>query len=87
MMHEGDVRAEAEQVRRLLVSQFPRWAGLPIAAVAEHGTDHLLFRLGDARLEPVVRSLACRAFRSALDCDEDMWQRGRGWVLAPALAR
>jgi aminoglycoside phosphotransferase (APT) family kinase protein len=47
MMHEGEIRADADQVRQLLAEQFREWADLPISPVAEHGTDHLLFRLGD----------------------------------------
>ncbi|XVU29763.1 aminoglycoside phosphotransferase family protein [Actinoplanes sp. CA-054009] len=33
--------------RELLASQFPRWAGLPLRAVANGGSDHVIFRLGD----------------------------------------
>jgi aminoglycoside phosphotransferase (APT) family kinase protein len=32
---------------RLVVSQFPRWAGLPLTPVAEEGVDNRTFRLGD----------------------------------------
>jgi aminoglycoside phosphotransferase (APT) family kinase protein len=46
-MHERDVITTADQVRRLVAAQFPHWAGLPVTPVAEFGTDHLLWRLGD----------------------------------------
>ena len=46
-MHERDVITTADQVRRLVAAQFPQWAGLPVTPVAEFGTDHLLWRLGD----------------------------------------
>jgi aminoglycoside phosphotransferase (APT) family kinase protein len=35
-------------VRTLVDTAFPEWAGLPLTPVAEAGTDHHLFRLGDA---------------------------------------
>ncbi len=47
MMHEGEIVATTEQVRRLVASQFPDWAGLPVRPVPASGTDHALFRLGD----------------------------------------
>src|SRR6185369_13388697 len=36
-----------EQVARLIAAQFPDWARLPVTQVTAHGTDHLLFRVGD----------------------------------------
>lgn len=47
MMHPGEVRADADQVARLVRMQFPQWADLPVSPVAESGTDHYLFRLGE----------------------------------------
>lgn len=35
-------------VRRLVDHQFPQWQALPIRAIASSGTDHVLYRLGDA---------------------------------------
>lgn len=55
-MHEDQVDPSPDDVRRLLSAQHPQWAGLPVTPVAEAGTDHALFRLGDdlvARL-PVI---------------------------------
>jgi aminoglycoside phosphotransferase (APT) family kinase protein len=38
---------DAELVRRLVGSQFPRWADLPVTAVLPGGNDNRTFRLGD----------------------------------------
>ncbi|NUR90010.1 MAG: aminoglycoside phosphotransferase family protein [Nonomuraea sp.] len=40
----------AEQVRRLVAEQFPRWAGLPVEPVARGGWDNQTFHLGDGML-------------------------------------
>ncbi|MFD7180366.1 aminoglycoside phosphotransferase family protein [Streptomyces sp. NPDC059904] len=34
-------------VRRLVDSEFPRWAGLPLKLVDPAGSDHVIYRLGD----------------------------------------
>ncbi len=41
---------DAEQVRRLVDEQFPRWAGLPVQAVAHGGWDNWTFHLGAGML-------------------------------------
>ncbi|SCL49050.1 aminoglycoside phosphotransferase family protein [Micromonospora chersina] len=41
------VDIEEELVRRLVAEQFPRWAHLPVAAVARQGWDNRTFRLGE----------------------------------------
>lgn len=46
-MHQDEQVATAEQVSSLVADQFPQWAGLPVREVAEFGTDHCLFRVGD----------------------------------------
>jgi aminoglycoside phosphotransferase (APT) family kinase protein len=46
-MHADQVEISEQLVRELLARQLPEYAGLPLAPVAEHGTDHLLYRLGD----------------------------------------
>lgn len=51
-MHADQVDVDEELVARLLAEQLPDWAGLPLAPVAEQGTDHALYRLGT---ELVVR--------------------------------
>lgn len=45
-MHEGELRTDTALVARLLASQFPHWARLPIAPLAAAGTDNALYRLG-----------------------------------------
>lgn len=40
------VAVHAEQVRRLVAQQFPRWAGLPVRPVANGGWDNWTFHLG-----------------------------------------
>ncbi|MDI1463889.1 aminoglycoside phosphotransferase family protein [Catellatospora sp. KI3] len=45
-MHENEIVADADQVRRLVENQFPQWAGLPVVAQPIGGTDHALFRIG-----------------------------------------
>ena len=45
-MHADEIATDAGLVRRLIAAQFPRWARLPIEAVASAGTDHAIYRLG-----------------------------------------
>jgi aminoglycoside phosphotransferase (APT) family kinase protein len=45
-MHAGELDVGATLVRRLLASQFPQWAELPIERVRSSGTDNAIFRLG-----------------------------------------
>ena len=45
-MHVDEVDIDADLVRRLLATQFPAWAELPLAPVASAGTDNALYRLG-----------------------------------------
>ncbi|MFI6821496.1 aminoglycoside phosphotransferase family protein [Micromonospora sp. NPDC050187] len=48
-MHDNEIRASVEQVRRLVTAQCPQWAGLPVVPLPDEveGTDHVLFRIGD----------------------------------------
>lgn len=48
-IHDGEIRATAEQVRRLIGEQCPQWSGLPVTPLPGEfeGTDHVLFRIGD----------------------------------------
>jgi aminoglycoside phosphotransferase (APT) family kinase protein len=46
-MHADELEIDADLVRRLLASQFPQWAELPLARVPSAGTDNAIFRLGD----------------------------------------
>jgi aminoglycoside phosphotransferase (APT) family kinase protein len=55
-LHEDEVETSVDLVRALVRDQFPQWADLPVTRVAEFGTDHALYRLGDdlvARL-PII---------------------------------
>jgi aminoglycoside phosphotransferase (APT) family kinase protein len=47
-IHADEVRLTADQVSRLVASQCPQWAGLPVAPLPDEveGTDHVLFRIG-----------------------------------------
>jgi aminoglycoside phosphotransferase (APT) family kinase protein len=40
-------RVDADVVRRLITTQFPQWAGLPIRPVTTNGWDNQTFHLGD----------------------------------------
>ena len=46
-MHPDEIDTDANLVRRLLQSQHPQWAELPIERVASAGTDNAMYRLGD----------------------------------------
>ena len=41
---------DADQVRRLVIDQFPQWAGLPVRPVSDGGWDNWTFHLGDEML-------------------------------------
>ncbi|MDQ2589269.1 aminoglycoside phosphotransferase family protein [Saccharothrix yanglingensis] len=45
--YQGTVEIDARLARRLVDSQFPRWAGLPVRPVDLDGWDNRTFRLGD----------------------------------------
>jgi hypothetical protein len=47
-MHADEIVVAEAQVRALLAAQAPALARLPLAAVAQPGTDNAMFRLGDA---------------------------------------
>ncbi|MDP9183940.1 MAG: phosphotransferase, partial [Actinomycetota bacterium] len=51
-MHENDVVADVNLVRRLLAQQFPEWAALALRPLPPTGTDNIIYRLGE---ELVVR--------------------------------
>lgn len=46
-MHANEQPIDATLVARLLATQFPQWARLPLTAVRSAGTDNAMFRLGD----------------------------------------
>jgi len=45
-MHEDEVDTDIPLVSRLLATQFPRWADLPLRPVEPAGTDNAIYRLG-----------------------------------------
>jgi aminoglycoside phosphotransferase (APT) family kinase protein len=45
--HAGKLRVDAAFVRRLVATQFPRWADLPVTPVAHDGWDNWTFHLGE----------------------------------------
>jgi aminoglycoside phosphotransferase (APT) family kinase protein len=45
-MHDDEVETDCELVSRLVASQHPQWADLPIERVASAGTDNAMYRLG-----------------------------------------
>ncbi|WNV86802.1 aminoglycoside phosphotransferase family protein [Umezawaea sp. Da 62-37] len=46
-MHDDEIDIDPPLVRALLAEHFPRWAGLPVRAVASTGTDNAMFRIGE----------------------------------------
>jgi aminoglycoside phosphotransferase (APT) family kinase protein len=66
-MHVDQVAITEPLVRGLLVRQLPQYADLPLAPVAEHGSDHALYQLGDGLLVrmPVYADAAGQAVRDA----------------------
>jgi aminoglycoside phosphotransferase (APT) family kinase protein len=54
-MHPDELDTDADLVRRLLRSQFPQWADLPIEPVQSAGTDNALYRLGDGLVARLPR--------------------------------
>ena len=46
-MHVDEVDIDADLVRRLIRTQYPRWADLPVARIASGGTVNAVYRLGD----------------------------------------
>ncbi len=46
-MHADQLEIDESLVRRLLESQFPQWAGLPLSRVDSGGTENAVYRLGE----------------------------------------
>lgn len=66
-LHADEVEIPESLVRRLVDTQLPQWAGLPLARVTAFGTDHRLFRLGPELLVrlPVYAAAAGQALTDA----------------------
>jgi aminoglycoside phosphotransferase (APT) family kinase protein len=87
----------ADLVARLVRTQFPQWAGLPVrAAVAAGGRDNVTFRLGEqmsVRLPSAQRYVPgvqkeqrwLPALAGQLPVDRATWTRGRGWAIWKAM--
>jgi aminoglycoside phosphotransferase (APT) family kinase protein len=71
------VAVELSQVRRLVSSQFPQWADLPIAPVAKGGWDNFTYRLG---ADMLVRLPSASEYAQAVE-KEHRWLP----ALAPSL--
>jgi aminoglycoside phosphotransferase (APT) family kinase protein len=63
------ITVDAEQVRRLVEQQFPRWAGLPVQPIVNGGWDNWTFRLG---AEMLVRLPSAAEYALAVD-KEHRW--------------
>jgi aminoglycoside phosphotransferase (APT) family kinase protein len=63
-MHADELGTDEALVRRLLATQFPQWAELPIEALPAGGTDNAIYRLGD---ELSVRLRRRREWGGSLD--------------------
>jgi aminoglycoside phosphotransferase (APT) family kinase protein len=68
-MHMDEMEIDEALVRRLLISQFPHWAELPLRRIEPAGTVNAIFRLGD---EYSVR-LARRAGPTTPGSSEFIW--------------
>ena len=47
-MHDDEIDVDTTLAGRLVATQFPQWAKLPLRPVEPAGTDNAIFRLGDA---------------------------------------
>jgi len=76
-MHDGEAEIDAGLVRRLVATQFPRMATLPITAVRSAGTVNAIYQLGE---QLCVRLPRVRRWADSLETE---WQ----WLprLAPGL--
>lgn len=54
-MHTNEVETSVSLVAKLLATQFPKWAELPIEPVLSAGTDNALYRLGDVMVVRLPR--------------------------------
>jgi aminoglycoside phosphotransferase (APT) family kinase protein len=54
-MHADEVDTDPSLVQRLVATQFPQWADLPVTPVFPLGTDNANYRLGDDKLVRLPR--------------------------------
>jgi aminoglycoside phosphotransferase (APT) family kinase protein len=57
-MHADEVETDVPLVGRLVASQFPEWADLPIQPVTSSGTDNAMYRLGHGMVVRLPRHQA-----------------------------
>jgi aminoglycoside phosphotransferase (APT) family kinase protein len=55
-MHADELDIDVHLVHRLVASQFPHWADLPLAPVPSAGTDNAIYRLGAELVARLPRS-------------------------------
>lgn len=55
-MHMDEMEVDESLVHRLVSTQFPQWASLPLKLVPSAGTDHALYRLGDEMVARLPRT-------------------------------
>ncbi|MBS0603685.1 MAG: aminoglycoside phosphotransferase family protein [Verrucomicrobia bacterium] len=53
-----DINIDIPLVRRLLATQFPQWADLPLVKVSSAGTDNAIYRLGNEMAVRLPRQLS-----------------------------
>jgi aminoglycoside phosphotransferase (APT) family kinase protein len=71
VMHDDERAVPIELVRRLVDTQFPQWRQRPLTEVAEKGTVHAIFRLGDG----LAVRLARRRGPTEPDAQQNEWMR------------
>ena len=78
--HVDEIPMDHARLRSLLEAQFPQWADLPIRELDERGTDHTLFRIGDA----MVARMPIRPYAGAAAVDQQAVREARSLpLLAP----
>ena len=75
------ITVDAEQARRLVGRQFPRWADLPVQPVASGGWDNWTFRLG---AEMLVRFPSAAEYALGVD-KEHRWLPALAFELPPPI--
>ncbi|AEI12253.1 protein kinase family protein [Cellulomonas gilvus] len=83
-MHDDELDLDPQLVRGLLADQVPHLAHLPVERAASTGTDHAIFRLGDAFAVRMPRI----AWAAGVPEQEATWLprlHGRLRVTTPAL--
>jgi aminoglycoside phosphotransferase (APT) family kinase protein len=74
---DGRAGIDAQLVKRLIATQFPKWSDLPVTPVEPDGWDNRTYRLGE---EMTVRLPTAASYALAVD-KEDRWLP----ILAPSL--